>query len=135
MATVCNDPNGTKQIQFIGRDQKRSTIRLGKVSRSAADTIRLRVEDLVKACIMGTPLMDETVRWLAEVDDTMIDKLAAVGLTTPRSSSNLDDFLTKYITARKAELKPASIVKLEQTKANLLEYFPADKALRSITEN
>lgn len=98
-----------------------------------ASSMRLKVEHLVAATITGAPLPEEILHWLAGLDDSMHVKLARVGLVEPRSSARLGDFLTKFIEGRIPELKPASIVKLEQTKAKLLEHFPVDTPLRSIT--
>ena len=65
------------------------------------------------------------------IDDTLTEKLAAVGLTRARPSTRLGDFLEKYTSTRRG-LKPASLKKLNQTKAKLLAYFDADILIRSV---
>ena len=79
MASINREPNGRKTIQFVAADGKRRSIRLGKMNRKAATAFRVRVEHLVSASITGHPLDEETSRWLAGLDDIMIDRLAAVG--------------------------------------------------------
>ncbi len=72
MASIIKYPNGRKAIQFsLGPYTKRRTIRLGKVSRKAADSIRTRVEQLVSSVITGHAADDETSRWVADLDDGM----------------------------------------------------------------
>ena len=134
MASVNNESNGRKTIQFVGGGGKRKSIRPGKMTRKAAAAFKLRVEHLVSASITGHPLDEETSRWLAGLEDEMIDRLAAVGLARRRSSALLGDYPAKYITTRR-DLKPASVRKLDQTKGKLLAYFDAETLLRSITTN
>ena len=74
----------------------------------------------------------ETASWLAELDDSFIDRLANVGLVPHRESAMLGPWLEKYIAGR-TDLKPASVVKLRQTQASLLQKFASDTPLRSIT--
>ena len=116
MASLNTESHGRKTIQFVGGGGKRKSIRLGKMTRKAAGAFKLRVEHLVSASITGHPLDEETSRWLAGLEDVMIDRLAAVGLATRRSSARLGDYLTKYLATR-WDLKPASVRKLDQTTA------------------
>ena len=132
MASITNESNGRKTIQFVARDGTRKSIRLGKVSRKAAAAFKLRVEHLVSVSISGHPLDDETSRWLANLSDAIVDRLAAVGLTAPRPNARLGDFLDKYMSTRH-ELKPGSVRKLEQTKVKLLAFFDRATPLRAIT--
>jgi hypothetical protein len=37
MASIVNDPNGRRRIQFVSPDGKRKTIRLGKIDRKTAE--------------------------------------------------------------------------------------------------
>ncbi len=87
MATIGNDPNGRKRILFVAGDGSRKTIRLGKVDRKNAERFCGRVEKIIGAAISGGALDDETSRWLAERDDVMYARLAAVGLVKPRKTS------------------------------------------------
>src|SRR5256885_1683010 len=106
MASVINDPDGRRRIQFFGRDGRRRTIRLGKLSRQNADFCRMKVEDLAAAGITGGAAKDETSRWVAALEDSFYDKLAAAGLVPARASTTLSGWLTSYIEGKRAELKP-----------------------------
>lgn len=135
MATVGDDPNGRKRILFVAGDGARRTIRLGKASMKQAGAFKLRVERLVAAQITGHPPDDETNRWVAELDDVMHGRLAAVGLVRERQAVELGPWLDKYLAQREAELKPESRRKLGQTKSKLLAFFAPKTALRAITHD
>jgi hypothetical protein len=44
MACISLEKNGHRRIQFVAPDGKRPTIRLGKVSKRAAEAVKFRVE-------------------------------------------------------------------------------------------
>src|SRR4051812_1105521 len=98
MASIASDPNGRKAVRFVGRDGKHRTLRLGKASKSDAQMIRVHVERLNAASIMGTAPADETSRWLASLGEPLRSRLAAVGLTVAPNRLNatmgvlLDEF-------------------------------------------
>ena len=65
MASIVNDLNGRKRIQFIASDGVRRAVRLGKASMKQAEAFKTKVEQLVTASITGHPPDDETARWMA----------------------------------------------------------------------
>jgi len=135
MASVINDPNGRKRLQFIGAEGTRRTIRLGKATVRQAEALKFRVEQLILASTGATGMVDDdTVRWLAGLDDTMHGKLSAVGLVEPRTSSKLGDFLDGYLGGRD-DLKPGSKLVYGHTRRCLIDFFGAGKPLRAITED
>lgn len=132
MATISNDPNGHRRILFVSADGKRKSIRLGKVSKRHAESVKVKVEDLVSASITGHAPADETTRWLGNLDASLYDKLARVALTQPRESAMLAEFTRNYIDSR-SDVKPGTIRNLEQCRAYLLECFDEVHALRAFT--
>ena len=132
MASIVNDPNGLRRIQFFGSDGKRRTIRLGRVTRKQAEAVSARIERLVAATIVSHPPDDETSRWLADLDDILYAKLAAAGLARPREGLTLGGWVAKYVASRN-DLKPASVYKLQQTGEKLLRFFSPNTPLRAIT--
>ena len=132
MASISKSANGTRSIQFIGKDKKRRTIRLGKVSQKVAEEIKTRVEYLASAQIASMSIDGETARWLTTIGDELADKLAAVGLIAPRSRVTLSAFIEDYFT-RRGEDKPNTAMNLEACRQRLVEYFTADRDLRTIT--
>jgi len=135
MASVSTAANGRRVIQFVAGDGLRKSVRLGKISKRAADSVRVYVEDLVNASITKTPCASDTARWLSEIDDVLHARLAAVGLVTARASASgvqLGPFLQGYVEAR-ADTKPATRLVYGHTKRCLIGFLGASKQLRDIT--
>ncbi len=115
-------------------DGKRRSLRLGKVNKRQAETVRGYVEDLVAALITGHTPPDETSRWVAALPDMLRKRLAAVGLIdAPEQAQRLTlkPFLDAYMTSR-TDLKPSTRIALGQTVAYLTAFFGPDKPLRDI---
>lgn len=132
MASIVNDPNGRRRIQFVAADGKRRTIRLGKLSRRIAESIKVRVEDLVAASVSGHPPSQETTTWLENLDQGLYDKLANGGLARPRTALTLGAFLEQYIQGR-SDVKESTRTIYKRVQKHLLRFFGEDKPLRQIT--
>lgn len=136
MASLSNGPNGTRIVQFIGADKKRRSIRLGKMPKSTALGIKVRVERLNAAAIALHPIDDDTARWLGDLDEVLSDKLADVGLIPKRESALLEPFIEGYIESR-VDVKPATKEVWRQGKLGLVGFFVSNKKpnppLREIT--
>jgi len=132
MASITNEPNGRRTIQFVGADGKRRSIRLGKVSKRIAAAVKVKVEHLVTAVLTGHPVDDDTVRWVANLDDRLAEKLARVGLIAARPTMELGEFLNDYIAKR--NIKKANTVRnYMRARCLLVEYFGETRNLRDIT--
>ena len=135
MASVGRDRNGTRRILFIDpADGRRRTIRLGRCSQRQAQAVKVKVEHLVKAKIMGGDMDDEVARWVTTIGDDLHTRLAGVGLLQGRVNAKLGEFLHSYMEGRRAEIKPQTAVHLGHTIRNLLAFFDSEKPLREITE-
>ncbi len=132
MASISRESNGRRIIQFVAGDGKRKSIRLGKVPQRAAEAVKVRVEHLVAASITAHAVDDETARWLAGLDDTLRDKLAAVSLVPEREAATLGAFLSRYIALR-SDVKSSTVITYRNVERNLIAHFGADKSLREIT--
>ena len=133
MASISREPNGRRTIQFIGADRKRRSIRLGKVSQRTAEAVKVKIERLVEAAIAGHSVDDETGRWVAKLDTAMSRKLSAVGLVQKRETTDLQQFVERYITKRR-DVKPNTVKIWRQTLHHLVNYFGPGRGLRSITK-
>ena len=134
MASIANDPNGRRRIQFVAPDGSRKTIRLGKCDRKSAEAIARHVEQLLAAKIGGQPIPRTTAHWLTEIGTELRDKLAAVGLADAVAKvPTLKAFLDEYLTGRAAELKPSTMTVLNQAARWLLRSLDGDKALDKFT--
>jgi len=72
MASLANDPNGRRRILFVDTEGNRKTIRLGKMSKRQAETVKLRIEDLAASKLSGGTPSDETARWLSSIDSVLV---------------------------------------------------------------
>jgi integrase len=135
MASISEERGtGRRTIQFYGTDGRRRSIRLGKISKRQAESVKIRIEDLVGSAINAGPIRDETSRWLAGLDETLRSKLAAVGLIKGGSKGKLGEFIDSYILTRQKTVKPSTKVRWGQARRLLVEKFGEDRRLREFTE-
>lgn len=136
MASIGKDKNGRRRILFVAPNGKRKTIRLGRVPQRAAEAIKVKVENLVGATVSGCGWDNETARWVADLPDTLADKLAAVDLIPKRKSETptetLGAFLDAYIAGR-ANLKPNTKRNYEVTRKHLIDHFGQERMLGEIS--
>jgi len=120
---------------FVGDDPKRKHIRLGRMSKRQAVSIKTNVERLIEAKATGTAPDLEVSQWVADRDDALHAKLAKHGLVSPRekvSVPSLSQFVDAYIASR-TDVKRGTVVCYQQTRRNLVGYFGADRRLDEIT--
>ena len=128
MASVVNRKNGYREIQFRDIDGKRKTIRLGRIAKRQATTIKNHVEHIISNNLSKTALPDDTSRFLSGLSETMQNKLAAVGLVEKRCAMELASFVDEYISKRN-DVKGSTKVNWGHTRRNLAEFFGADKPI------
>lgn len=136
MASISRDKNGTRRILFVAPDGKRPTIRLGKVSQRTAEGIKYRVEQLLEALNYRHPVEGELAQWVADLDERIAKKLAAVGLIAnpeAKTMATLGPFLQAWLAARKGDYKPASLIAWGQVIDALTGFLGADCPLVDVT--
>ena len=122
MASITRGTNGRRTIQFIGTDGKRRSIRLGKLSQRAGETVSWHVEHLAAAKITGHAIPDETARWMASLDGVLADRLAQASLIPRRESVTPEAFLDAYIGERQ-DVKKGTRLHWNSVRRNLLLFF------------
>lgn len=135
MASIGTDPGGRRRILFVGPDNRRRTIRLGKIDQRTAEAVCRHVEGLLSSKMAGQPVPRETASWLASLGDVLYGRLARVGLVEPRKPADdtrLGPFVEQYIAGR-TDVSVRTIINLRQAAKGLLAYFGPDKPLRAIT--
>ena len=107
-------------------------IRLGRVPIKTARTIKTHVENLAAAALGNHAPDAETSAWVGGLDSVLYDKLAAVGLVSPREATpeaeavTLGAFLKQYIDGRQ-DVRPDTKVVWRHVQQNLLDFFGASK--------
>ncbi len=132
MASLSTDKNGNRRVLFVDSDGSRKTIYLGNMPKKNAETVKLRVEHILSARKSHSPYDGPTADWVADIDDDLADKLAAVGLIPHRERATLAGFIDSYISKR-SDVKPGTAIAYRQGRDSLVEFFGADKPLRSVT--
>ncbi len=135
MASVSKNKAGKVRVLFVATGGKRRAVYLGKVSRKLADTLCLRVGELVSALAAGAQPDPQTAAWAAGLSDELHGKLAAVGLVTERQSQKLGAFLDEYVRRRSTDghTKPATVVTIRRVVKDLVAEFGAGTDLRAVT--
>ena len=133
MASIANDPNGRRRLQFTDANGRRQTIRLGKIPKRTAESVKIYVEHLLTAKLSKQPIDGETARWVASLDDILAGKLAKAGLVQQRASTQLGSFMADYMAKRGGTIQPGTMQVWRLTQRNLIGYFGDDKPIRDIT--
>ena len=131
MASITKQANGRKTIQFVGRDKKRRSIRIGKVSQRIAEAIKVKVEALIGASVIGH-VDAETVRWIDGLDQQLADRLTAAGLIEERDTATLQAWIDRYVASR-TDIKPLTRLKYDTTRGYLIDFFGENRSLRNLT--
>jgi len=133
MASISRSKTGLWTVQFYGADGKRRSVRLGKVSKRIAESVKVRVEELNAAAIAGHTPDRVTLRWVTGLNSTLAGRLARARLIEPLETAHLDEFINGYIESRR-DVKANTKRVWEQTRRHLVAYFGEDKPLRSVTK-
>ncbi|MCA9169444.1 MAG: phage integrase SAM-like domain-containing protein, partial [Planctomycetales bacterium] len=140
MASITKNKDGRRTIQFMAKDGKRRSLRLGKVSQKQATAVKVHVERLVAASITGHSVDDDTSRWIAQLDGTLLKRLVAVGLIESTEEAKdsvpgtIQAFLDHYIKTFGPTVKPSTVTTWKQARRLLLEFFAPSTELDSINE-
>lgn len=131
MASIIDDKDGRRRIQFVAPCGSRKAIRLGKIDRKSAENVGRHVEALLAAKLCGETLPRTTATWLTQCGDALKDKLAAVGLIDALKRVVLGEFFESYILNR-PDVKPATLEIWKQPCRNLCTFFGKEKPLKAI---
>jgi len=137
MATIYEEPkrSGRRTVQFIGADDKRRKIRVGKMSHRNAEEIGRHVETIIAAKVAGFTIGRATAEWISGIGDDLHAKLAAAGLAEPRApviAVELKAFLDGYL-AERTDAKPSTKTNLRVCINRLVDSFGAAAPLDSVT--
>ncbi|HMN40853.1 MAG TPA: hypothetical protein PKE29_08395 [Phycisphaerales bacterium] len=135
MANIAHDPNGYKRVCFTNGEGDPKAIRLGKASRKAAESFRLRVESLLSNSELNHPLDAELCAWLNDLSPKMHARLVRVGLAQPRVEAQtvtLAGMLAAFFAG--VAVKPATRVRMKQAEAALVGFFTESRDVATIAD-
>lgn len=134
MANVYKESSGRFCVQFVAKNRKRYSIRLGTESKGGAEYARTRIEDLVSVSKYGHAMHGDTAKWLSELDDQTHARLAKTGVVQPRERKEtaLGSFIDRYIESM-GYAKPNTLHNLRQARRVLVEFFGENKPIQAIT--
>ena len=131
MASITNEPNGRRTIQFVIEDGRRRSIRLGKVSKRYAESVRARIEELQAAKKTGLPISTDLKAWLDQVSDQLHDRLTSAELVPERHRQGIEDFIYDYIESR-TDTKASTRTVYGRAGKHLTEHFGPARLVQSI---
>ena len=137
MASLSNDPGGTRRINLTCPDGKRRPIRLGKISKQNAEELRGLVSRLAAAASAGSaPSHGDALR-VADLPDALHAKFAKAGIVAPREraeAATLGPFLAAYLETHAGDdAKDNTVRHLSDAARHLLACFGPDKPLADVT--
>jgi integrase len=133
VASLIQDPNGLKRIQWTTAEGKRKTLRLGRMSMKQAEAAKLHIEHLLAATETGTA-DPEALRWLSRLTDKIYERVAAHALAPrrqPAASKTLAALLDSFFAT--INVKPQTKTTYTQTRQSLERRFGASGSLGSVT--
>lgn len=130
MASVSKDSKGYR-IRFVMPDGTNKTIRVSGFNKTKSEEIARHVTELVAARAAGCPIDRRTANWLADIGQNVHDKLSSAGLIEKRVSPKLGEFIAGYI--ERADVSSGTKMNFRTVERNLVDYFGADKLMRSVT--
>lgn len=136
MASLVNRPNGHRWIQFTDSDGKRKTLRLGKIPKRDAVSIKVHVERLISSKITSQTIADETSRWIADISDAMRTKLVGVKLLQAGEKSrdvSLDVFVEEYCAERSNDCEASTVRKIRSSLKQLVHHIGPDVSISEIS--
>lgn len=130
MASLISRPNRNYWVQWKLNDKK-FTLRLGKIDLRSAQEVLRRVESLCTSRLAGVQPDEATTVWLTRLDSTIAKRLASTGLIDERQVRTLGE-LMDYVWSQ-LDVKESTQQSYAHVRRNLLEFFGADRQIERIT--
>jgi integrase len=127
---------GERRVYFNRpMDGKRVTLYLGKrIPMKAAETVRVRVEDLVHSSLANTSPSQETSSWLGGIGADLRLSLERHGLVSPSLQStrwSVSQLVDKYIASQ--PVAKATLAVYQQATSHFVGFFGHDHPVAAIT--
>lgn len=123
------------KIAFRDTAGRQKSLRLGRCTKRTAENALIGLSRVLESRRAGSTLHPDGLRWLEAIDDRIHARVVALGLTQPRAKAatvTLGGMLTAFFVG--VDVKPATLVRMEQVQTLLLDHFTEARDLAEITE-
>jgi integrase len=132
VASICNEKNGNKRIALVDHEGRHRSLRLGKCSMKVAETMRIRIEQLLQDRRFGAPHAPATAEWLAKLPTDLHGRLVKLGLTESRIKAvTVGELIDRFMKAQ--HVKPATLAAYKQCTDSLIKALGKDTSVDTIT--
>ncbi len=114
------------QAQFyIG--EKRTTIRFGAVTATAAKELEQHINHLIQSKKHGTSVRESTLAWLQSTDKQLLRKLHTLGLCKKLVNPTVVEFVEEFMAGKKSRVAERTITAFKMVQSHLKEFFPSHR--------
>jgi hypothetical protein len=131
MASLTQEKNRTRKILFVcPATGKRKSIRLGKCPKKSAETIKIRVEELIHYQIHGVPYTADFSNWLNRIERLLYRQLVKVGLLKDKIV-----FLDAYVNDNRHKVEESTVLTWNNAINNLKDFFGVEIPIHKIVQD
>ena len=97
MASVSTDKKNGRKTVYFHNGEARKAIRLGLVTQKQAEEIARRIDSIISSQNSGLSLDPITATWLGQIDETLENKLIAVGVLQKRPAAEAPKTVSELV--------------------------------------
>ena len=133
MASISTDKKtGCHRIYFNNLHGGRKGLRLGKTSKKLAQSMKLRVEEILQDQTFNRPHSSELNNWIKELPPAMRKKMVGVGLLDAAPPTmTVEELINKFLVD--ADVKLATRAAYRQTTQSLIKSLGSTKSISQLT--
>ena len=137
MATKTKNSDGSFRVRFTNHNNRRLELRFKKGQSDLAETARQNIEQLIQHRLSKSALPNPLAAWLAEIPESLHDKLRRYDLVDKRAAvKNADityvDYIQQYIDERQDTASANTLRNHRQSMNKVRKHF-GDTILAAIT--
>ena len=131
MASISNDKGGKRRVCFTSPDGSRQSLYLGKIPRKSAESIKLRVEEILQDRAFNRSHSSELANWIAGLSATTAKKMVGVGLIAAAAPTMTVEALIETFLSR-SDVKKSTQAAYQQTTTSLIKVLGGKSSISSI---
>ena len=132
MASISNEQNGCRRIFFNDLQGQRKGLRLGKTSKKHAESMKLRVEEILQDQQFNRAHAAELASWINGLPTVMRKKMVGVGLLDAAPPTmTVEELISRFL--GDADVKPATRAAYQQTTQSLIKSLGSTKFVSQLS--